>query len=591
MTDYLRMGDTVSGPGVFNVKTYGAKGDGVTDDITAFETAINIMSVLPAIEGATLYIPPGTYKLSRTWYINRSIDLRGAHGGVFASSILSFAAGAPGIVFEHVGQGIGGGGADFSYCADIRVIGNGGATSNGITTFSPVHFERVTVAGFSGHGFFIQGELPDSSSSLFRLDNCQATSNTLHGFYINGPDANAGVIICCSARDNGGVGFYDSSFLGNTYIGCHTDANLTGAYVTDDPSAVNCFVGCYSEGNQVQNIIHPSLVLGGLMAAPDSGTANTRQAQLSSHLAIETNTIGALGGIDKEYLMQLGSAYGGEHIYLGWGSHLFPSTLLKFGNQVPTTWRPSIAAEPWTGMWTSIGNPESDESHQTLIAMPCAPGYAVIPGHYVHPTRMAPGGQFAFRDLLLGDYLNGTNGGWGRKITTGKLALGSENGVPWHGGDVIFNASPDIDVHSQQVAGWICAIKGTGGTYTEGLTATWLGSGTVQLSGATTVLHPGMNITIDGVTATIARIDATTNIIYLWEAISVSGGAHPITYTAPTWIEIATKVKAGAAPTTGTYSVGDVVYNTIPAAGGSIGWVCVTAGTPGTWKEFGLISL
>lgn len=49
---------------------------------------------------------------------------------------------------------------------------------------------------------------------------------------------------------------------------------------------------------------------------------------------------------------------------------------------------------------------------------------------------------------------------------------------------------------------------------------------------------------------------------------------------------------ATAAPTTGTYFVGDFVRNSTPAeagAGGSkyviTGWVCVTSGTPGTWLE------
>lgn len=45
-----------------------------------------------------------------------------------------------------------------------------------------------------------------------------------------------------------------------------------------------------------------------------------------------------------------------------------------------------------------------------------------------------------------------------------------------------------------------------------------------------------------------------------------------------------------AAPTTGTWKVGDRVLNTTPAAAGYIGWVCVVAGTPGTWKGYGLIA-
>ncbi|TNJ54137.1 hypothetical protein FE784_40075 [Paenibacillus hemerocallicola] len=49
-------------------------------------------------------------------------------------------------------------------------------------------------------------------------------------------------------------------------------------------------------------------------------------------------------------------------------------------------------------------------------------------------------------------------------------------------------------------------------------------------------------------------------------------------------------VKYGsAAPTTGTYAQGDIVYNTTPVPGGGIGWVCTSAGSPGAWKAFGTI--
>lgn len=38
------------------------------------------------------------------------------------------------------------------------------------------------------------------------------------------------------------------------------------------------------------------------------------------------------------------------------------------------------------------------------------------------------------------------------------------------------------------------------------------------------------------------------------------------------------------------YKQGDVVFNSNPTAAGTIGWVCVRAGQPGVWKEFGSIS-
>jgi hypothetical protein len=41
-----------------------------------------------------------------------------------------------------------------------------------------------------------------------------------------------------------------------------------------------------------------------------------------------------------------------------------------------------------------------------------------------------------------------------------------------------------------------------------------------------------------------------------------------------------------AAPDDGTWSQGDIVWNSQPARGGVLGWVCVKSGAPGTWKSF-----
>lgn len=42
--------------------------------------------------------------------------------------------------------------------------------------------------------------------------------------------------------------------------------------------------------------------------------------------------------------------------------------------------------------------------------------------------------------------------------------------------------------------------------------------------------------------------------------------------------------------TVGTWKVGDVVWNNAPAPSGNIGWVCTTAGSPGTFKSWGTIA-
>lgn len=43
------------------------------------------------------------------------------------------------------------------------------------------------------------------------------------------------------------------------------------------------------------------------------------------------------------------------------------------------------------------------------------------------------------------------------------------------------------------------------------------------------------------------------------------------------------------APTTGSFSVGDICWNSNPQPSNYIGWVCITAGAPGIWAPFGAI--
>lgn len=44
-----------------------------------------------------------------------------------------------------------------------------------------------------------------------------------------------------------------------------------------------------------------------------------------------------------------------------------------------------------------------------------------------------------------------------------------------------------------------------------------------------------------------------------------------------------------AAPTTGVWAAGDICFSETPTAStaSDIGWVCVTAGEPGTWEPWG----
>lgn len=84
-------------------------------------------------------------------------------------------------------------------------------------------------------------------------------------------------------------------------------------------------------------------------------------------------------------------------------------------------------------------------------------------------------------------------------------------------------------------------------------------------------------------------------------APSVPGIIEPLTRFNRTLVDqvnglaegrLAQRYTAGtAAPTTGSWARGDLVWNSAPAQGEWIGWVCVSAGEPGTWRGWGPIGI
>jgi hypothetical protein len=79
--------------------------------------------------------------------------------------------------------------------------------------------------------------------------------------------------------------------------------------------------------------------------------------------------------------------------------------------------------------------------------------------------------------------------------------------------------------------------------------------------------------------ATIDGVYMGGNVITGWSTAEVYDPNAVVIYEV-------TGSKAAAAPTAGTWKRGDIVYNSAPSAGSVFGWVCITAGTPGTWVPF-----
>ena len=55
-----------------------------------------------------------------------------------------------------------------------------------------------------------------------------------------------------------------------------------------------------------------------------------------------------------------------------------------------------------------------------------------------------------------------------------------------------------------------------------------------------------------------------------------------------TFVQSRKAVVGGTSPVdSGTWSKGDIVWSSDPSTIGHVGWICTTAGTPGTWYPFG----
>lgn len=253
-----------------SVSQFGARADGQGDNLKAFQDAIRTLA-LDKKRGGRLFIPPGRYHFSAPLHISRGMVLEGGSGaGRNAGTLLIFDPGVDGIIVDRTTTSEDGGAGDWTVIRDLAVMAsNPAGSANGITLHARARLENLYVRGFGGNGIEInaqaRGRGANTNANNWSMENVFVEQNGGNGFHAIGADANAGVAVAVSAMGNGGWGFLDESFLGNTYVGCHTEANKKGGYSVVNPNARSLFIGSYTEGGQPNNQINrPSMVLGGL---------------------------------------------------------------------------------------------------------------------------------------------------------------------------------------------------------------------------------------------------------------------------------------------------------------------------------------
>ena len=250
--------------------------DAIRNGVSTFDCWAALNAALtsrnfPYSRSPSVYFPSGKYLFNQAIELKEAVRLYGDGSGQAGagSALIQFPAGVMGIVVNHAK--VGATGAESSIIEGLTLIGTLGPTnsSHGIWLRARAVLRDLNINYFSGDGIHIVATALATDPNLtgnannFRIESCVVTFNGQNGIFAAGGDVNAGLVTGVSATNNGGWGIYDGSFLGNTYVGCHTESNKLGAYKSDSPDARNMFLGCYSEADQSHsNLTFPAMVVG-----------------------------------------------------------------------------------------------------------------------------------------------------------------------------------------------------------------------------------------------------------------------------------------------------------------------------------------
>lgn len=449
--------------------------------------------------GLALYIPQGRYRLSQTIHLKRTHRIYGDFGGYAYGSgpVLLWPTGVTGIVVHAYNTGIDGSieSPPTTAATGTRIEGltltgvRGGAVDihggHGIKILTKTYIANCMILRFSGNGIHMQAGGGDGNINVAGVNAVSCYQNDGHGFYADGADSNAVSIVNLDCSHNSGWGIYDSSFLGNTYIACHTSTNALGPYKADG-SVSTTFIGCYSENDQAPSDIGPThIVIGGAHAAnfttgvlPLSGIKTyTNSLRLSSAKAMSQNLKAYVSiGYDE------GGAAGIMSLRYG-GLDLPSGTPNPYPNSY-WTWKVHDTGYLYMD-WSNVGGSNVMELHNRNV-------YTVANGRPrdgADTFSGAAGGNGVPIGLPLG-YLD--LGGLTRITRTAVPTIGSRLR-----GDIVWNSNPSTN----GIIGWVCTVAGTPGTWLPmGYTAN-AGSATVDLGSIAAGAIATFTITVTGAAA------------------------------------------------------------------------------------------
>jgi hypothetical protein len=289
-----------------NVKDYGAKGDGTTDDTVAIQNAIAACN-----EGQVVFFPSGSYLVSSTLYLTRNQTLEGQHNSWWPydggnPTCIKAASGFSGSAIIRVLDMEQGG---FSQEQDgirlhrISVDGdNVGSNIDGIQLNGQIRdlqFVDVTVSQCTGSGIRAIGYTRGSGyvhPKGFQFHRCVTWFNHNNGFSLN--DTTDSLLFGCLAVSNFSNGFFITGAGECQYFNCRAVFNGATGFVYTGVQTGAVFVSCTTDRNnrhgfQITATGAESVVLFGFQArrdGPNSGLGGGGYAGIFIQGTVSTST-------------------------------------------------------------------------------------------------------------------------------------------------------------------------------------------------------------------------------------------------------------------------------------------------------------
>lgn len=186
---------------------------------------------------------------------------------------------------------------------------------------------------------------------------------------------------------------------------------------------------------------------------------------------------------------------------------------------------------------------------------------------------------------------NGANFGSNWSITNNYIAVGTAGGIGIeHNTSIVSIQQRGNTISNNHILSYSGSV-GLYGIYITGSEAKYniINGNTISNFSAHDVRSDLGDVTISNNTC----LSSIASNIFSSNGGIIANNVGVVSYTEFTTqskLGLLTRAYGEAAPTTGTWVRGDIVYDITPSASGFIGWVCVAPGTPGTWKTFGAIS-